>query len=150
VKDPHQPKTWREAMLPVCLLILGIVPGMWALIAGHDEAEPLVADPKGCHAGSQLQHRSCLGLNPKVVLWGDSEAQSWAPLAEAVAGHMRLPATTVARAGCPPLPGADLPLRSPMEAKHCAEWNREALGHLATHGADTVIIAALRPLFFTG
>jgi hypothetical protein len=154
VKDPHQPKTLREALVPLALLALVIIPNVLAFVVGHDEAEPLVADPKSCHVSGgnppPMQNRSCLGLEPKVVLWGDSMAQAWTPLAQAVAGHMKLPVTTLARAGCPPLLGADLPLRSPMEVEHCAASNREAQAYLVTHGADTVIIAARWRNYITG
>jgi hypothetical protein len=120
------------------------------------EAVEVWADyPIACHARKPgepvpMQYFSCLGREPKVVIWGDSQAHAWTAMAQALAEKLDLPATTLARDGCPPLIGADLPLRSPMEAKKCAEWNHEAIAYLRTHGADTLIIVARWDRFING
>jgi hypothetical protein len=87
-----------------------------------------------------MQSRKCLGREPKVVIWGDSYAFAWTPMAQVLATRMQMPATNLARDGCPPLLGADLALRSPAEEKACLRWNRDAIEWLRTHGADTLII----------
>jgi hypothetical protein len=63
-------------------------------------------------------------------------------MAQALGRKMQLPSTNLARDGCPPLPGAQLTLRSPQEAVHCEQWNQDATRYLNEHGADTLIIVA--------
>jgi hypothetical protein len=76
-----------------------------------------------------------------VVIWGDSYALAWAPLAQHVADRLEVPAVVIFHYGCPPLPGADLALTNPVEARNCRKWNEEALAYLADSGADTLILA---------
>lgn len=103
--------------------------------------------PTQCHpfeAGEpvQMQAHRCLGKEPKVVIWGDSQAHAWTPITQVFAERLQVPATTLAKDGCPPLFGATLALRSPMEAKYCVKWTRDAVSYLRSNGADTVIIVA--------
>lgn len=117
-----------------------------------EQVEVRALYPEHCHATVEgqpvpMQHRRCLGKEPKVVIWGDSQARAWTPMAQSLAGKLQLPATTLAHDGCPPLLGANLTLRSPVEAINCDKWNREAASYLSTNGADTVIIVARWRMF---
>ena len=108
-----------------------------------------------CHpyvkgAPSHVQPAYCLRKEQKVIIWGDSHALAWAPMASAIGGKLNLPAASLAMAGCPPLPGATLSLRNPNEAKLCHEWNVEALSYLKSNGADTVVVVARWANFIDG
>lgn len=94
-----------------------------------------------------MQAPRCLSKEPKVVIWGDSQAHAWTPITQVFAERLQLPATTLAKDGCPPLYGVSLPLRSPVESKRCAKWTNEAVRYLQTNGADTVIIVARWHMF---
>jgi peptidoglycan/LPS O-acetylase OafA/YrhL len=92
--------------------------------------------------GSRVQRPSCFGKERKVVLWGDSYAHAWTPLAEAVGERLHVPVTTWALDGCPPIVGVKRGLRSEGEAEACRAWNARALTYLQTNGADTLVLAA--------
>lgn len=89
---------------------------------------------------TRVQRPSCV-TGPKVLLWGDSYAHAWTPMAQAIGGRLNLPVTAWALDGCPPLFGP-LILRSPDEGVACSAWNAKALAYLKASGADTVVIAA--------
>jgi peptidoglycan/LPS O-acetylase OafA/YrhL len=91
---------------------------------------------------TRVQRPSCYGKEPKIVLWGDSYAHAWTPLAQALGARMQQPITTFALDGCPPIIGVRSGLRSEDEAAACRAWNAKALAYLRANGADTVVVTA--------
>jgi hypothetical protein len=124
-----------------------------AALAWRGASPPLPpAVVASCHpfvAGQpvRIQRAACLGRGPKVVIWGDSYARAWSPLAEVVAERLQMPAAVLARDACPPLSGVHLRSRTPVEDETCASRNRSAVAYISTYGADTVIMAARWPSF---
>jgi peptidoglycan/LPS O-acetylase OafA/YrhL len=92
-------------------------------------------------------HRECV-YNPaaagagRVVIWGDSRAYAWQPLARMMADRMDVPAVNFTRDSCAPALGYDNNVL-PGEASKCREFNALAAEHLER--ADTVILAAAWP-----
>jgi peptidoglycan/LPS O-acetylase OafA/YrhL len=67
----------------------------------------------------------------RAVVWGDSTAESWAPLVQTWAAEHQARAAVISVSGCPPLLG----IRSPLRA-HC---------ELADSGWKENLVAELRP-----
>jgi peptidoglycan/LPS O-acetylase OafA/YrhL len=137
-----------------CALVLALAFSAWA----WRPPEPIRINANvamRCHPylsgqAVQMQSPTCLGAEQKVVIWGDSYAHSWTPMAQELAAQLHMPATTLALDGCPPIAGAELALRSPMEATQCRKWNAAAIAYLRKNGADTVVLAARWQMFITG
>jgi len=88
------------------------------------------------------------GCNPtagkplRVVIWGDSHALAWQPLAWAIAEQQGVAATSYTRDACAPVLDNDNGKPS-LEAKRCLEFN--ALVADSIHDVDTLILTALWP-----
>jgi len=141
--DPHKPRTLREMLLPIFLIVLVAGGNAYALITHKPEqlSEVAATTCRVVPVGA-MSNRACLGTEPKVVIWGDSQANAWIPMAQALGKSLDEPSTNLARDGCPPLLGAKLILRSKQEAVGCEQWNAEAIAYLRKHGADTLVIVA--------
>lgn len=134
-------------------LMLAVSLAAWAWRPPEPVAAKFVYQSR-CHpyvAGEpiRMQKASCLGAEEKVVIWGDSYAHAWTPMAQELAAKLRMPATTLALDGCPPLIGANLGLRSPKEVVDCRKWNSDAIAYLRKNRADTLVIAARWQMFIT-
>jgi hypothetical protein len=141
--EPQQPKRLRDYLFLLAMLALVLGANAWVMFIHPEEqlAEPVAHSCPPVPIGG-MQNRACLGREPKIVIWGDSQAHSWIPMAQALGRKLNLPSTNLARDGCPPLPGARLTLRWPQEAVDCEQWNQEATHYLRDKGADTLIIVA--------
>lgn len=140
-----RPPTPGEKRFAIFLLLVTFAGNGYALWRSVAQPEQLSDAPAlVCHTVpiGGMQNRACLGHEPKVVIWGDSTAHAWIPMAQELGLALHEPSTNLARDGCPPLIGADLTLRWPQEAVDCAAWNDEAIAYLRTHGADTLVITA--------
>ena len=78
----------------------------------------------------------------RVVIWGDSKAYAWQPLAWALADQMAVSSTSFTRDSCAPALGYDNSTM-PLEASKCREFNALAASHL--DASDTLILAAAWP-----
>ncbi len=94
----------------------------------------------------RVQRLACVS-GPKVVIWGDSFAHSWTPLAQQLGLKLAMPVATAARDGCPPIAGVREGLRSEQEAADCRAWNARAIAYLRSEGADTLVMAARWNMF---
>jgi peptidoglycan/LPS O-acetylase OafA/YrhL len=117
----------------------------WGWRSAQEPRERLAAYPKHCHplkAGKTVQAEPsrCVTTEPKVVLWGDSFARAWTPLAAEVSTRLNMRLVTWARDGCPAIVG-DMTLRAKLEGVNCGKWNAEAIAYLKANSADTLIIA---------
>jgi hypothetical protein len=78
----------------------------------------------------------------RVVIWGDSHALAWQPLAWAIAERQGVAATSYTRDACAPVLGYDNGKRL-QEAKLCREFNARVADSI--HGVDTLILTAEWP-----
>ncbi len=104
--------------------------------------EPIGAlDPADCSSAS--------GVVPGVVVWGDSHAMAWRPLAASIARHAGVAHAGLTMNGCPPSgrreDAGPMPERAP-----CADLNDLALSWFETGKIDTVIMGMRWPLGVPG
>jgi len=128
-------------------LMVALSCGAWAV---RKPVPPTVPERISLSCRGMVVARTCLGTEPKVVIWGDSMAHAWMPMAQALGAKLHVPVTNLALDGCPPLLGAKLTLRWPEESVRCEAFNREAAAYLRTHGADTLVIVGRWELYPTG
>ena len=125
----------RSVAAGVCC-VLALSGCAWAMIPTPAPAPPLPP----CDA-SKIQRPSCVAGGQKLVLWGDSFAHSWSPLALAIAKQQREPAVAFATDACPAFIGT-LRLDTDEGTQNCRRRNEALVAYLKANGADTVFIAS--------
>jgi hypothetical protein len=85
---------------------------------------------------------SAEGKPVRVVIWGDSHALAWQPLAWAIGEQQGAAAASYTRDACGPALGFDNG-KHPLEAGRCREFNRLVAARI--EGIDTLIISANWP-----
>ena len=89
---------------------------------------------------------SAPGRPVHVLIWGDSHALAWQPLAWALAESYGVAATTFTRDACAPALDFDNGKRF-LEASRCREFNSRVVDWIvdSDHSADTLIVTARWP-----
>ncbi len=77
-----------------------------------------------------------------VVIWGDSHALAWQPLAWAIAERKEVAATSYTRYACPPALDFDNG-KPPKDANLCRDFNSLAYNKIMSGNLDTLILTAL-------
>ncbi len=80
----------------------------------------------------------------RVLIWGDSHALAWQPIAWAIAQREGLAATSYTRDACPPVLDYDNGKRW-QEANHCRDFNVRVFNKVKIENIDTLILTALWP-----
>ena len=95
---------------------------------------------------SGLKPESCnsrLGLEPTVVLWGDSHALAWQPFAWELAAALDGAAKPMTINSCPPGPG------QAGAGEACTRFNHLAMEWLLGHPVDTLVVAERWPIGYS-
>jgi peptidoglycan/LPS O-acetylase OafA/YrhL len=85
----------------------------------------------------------------RVVIWGDSHALAWQPMAWAIAQRNGVAATSYTRDACPPVLDYDNGKRL-QEANRCRDFNVRVFNKVKVGNIDTLILTALWPDDLTG
>lgn len=84
------------------------------------------------------------GKPVRVLVWGDSHALTWEPMARLLAQKMNVSATSFTRDACPPALNYDNG-KMALEANYCKKSNLQAFDNIAKGYFDTLILSALWP-----
>jgi peptidoglycan/LPS O-acetylase OafA/YrhL len=134
----------RRAVAAGLVSVIALSGSAWALV----KPPPTIPEVKPCHPGvGAIQQPRCVPGSHRLVLWGDSIANVWTPLADRIARNEGLPAVSYARDGCPVFDGVRMTLRNPIESRECAKLNRQVVAAIRQQGADTVVITSRWPLY---
>jgi hypothetical protein len=87
------------------------------------------------------------GQSAHIVLWGDSMAMAWRPLADTLGQQTRQSAIDYSRDACGPFLGS-LPTKPLPGDIKCRDWNAQVLEH--ARQANTVILVGRWRSYFTG
>jgi peptidoglycan/LPS O-acetylase OafA/YrhL len=109
--------------------------------AGNDHPDVLICHYLENSPFDQLPKSGCNPTGAKVVIWGDSYALAWKPLAWSLAAHQGMLPSEVSRDHCPPTLGR-LELKSEQETSLCAGFNTAVIAYIRRTQPDTVILAA--------
>jgi peptidoglycan/LPS O-acetylase OafA/YrhL len=90
------------------------------------EWKPEEGLPEGCVSG----------VGPLTVVWGDSHAMAWQPMAEAQGGAVQ----TLTLSSCAPVIGFDS-AEEDIRAERCREFNRLVLDRIQRGGVDRLVLA---------
>ncbi len=88
------------------------------------------------------------GKPVSVMIWGDSHALSWQPLAWEIARREGVAATSLTRYGCPPVLDYDVRAlngRSQNESDLCREFNARVFEFVKRTAIKTLVVTALWP-----
>jgi len=99
-------------------------------------------EPFGLGWKPKVSAPRCVERLHKVVLWGDSFAIPWQPLAKQIAMKDGLPLTQFFDSGCPTTAGVTVPLQNAAITRTCRKFNDDTLAWVKAHGADTLVIAS--------
>ena len=83
-----------------------------------------------------------------IMIWGDSHALSWQPLAWEIARREGVAATSLTRYGCPPVLDYDVRAlngRSQNESDLCREFNARVFEFVKRTAIKTLVVTALWP-----
>jgi len=115
-------------------------------------AQDYPADPLRCHHGTldsvddfpraECTYRGWRGGPERVVIWGDSRAYAWQPLAHALADRLGTPAVSFTRDSCPPAIDFDNG-NGLSSSSSCRAFNAHAAQSL--NASDTVVMVAMWP-----
>jgi hypothetical protein len=143
----ESPTRRRDGTPPLKVVVTGVATfGMLAVcvtvaIAPKPRASEIHDLPlaRRCHYSAidevgDFPRRGCAG---EVVVWGDSYALSWRPLAEAIAAQRALPITSHTRDSCGPI--QNYAIRRPPVDRLCPTFNTKVAEYL--NSVDTIILA---------
>ncbi|WP_417067885.1 acyltransferase family protein [Niveibacterium terrae] len=80
----------------------------------------------------------------RVLIWGDSHALAWEPMARILAQRMNVSATSHTRDACPPALNYHNGKRE-RETNDCIKFNQLSFKSITKNGFDTLILSALWP-----
>ena len=116
--------------------------------AHNDQAARLRCDLRSTETFDVEDLAECtseFGRDPGIVIWGDSHATAWEPLASRLAAREKVPVASLTMDGC--APGWRGESRERVSARRpCAEMNAFVLRALSARPVDTLVVATRWPL----